>query len=94
MKKILSVIALAAIMGSSALAGELIGTIERLVTKDNGEIVVRMNEMNKIIASDNNAKKEMYATLLTAQSSAKTVKILYAEGIISAVTIYTVPPVL
>ena len=92
MKKLLSVLALSAIMSSVLSAADTTGLIERLVVQSTGQITVGIGGVNKIIEADTDAKKEMYATLLTAQTSGKTVQIKYAAGIISTVVIYTAAP--
>lgn len=88
MKKILSVVALSAIMATGVFAGEFTGKIDKVALQSSGNIVIRIvAKPQKTLLADNANKKELYAMALTAYTSQSNVKMSFADGKINALAI-------
>ena len=91
MKKILSVLALSAVMATGVFAGEVTGEINKVAIQSSGNIIVQIDTYAKTIESDNVNKKELYAMALTAYASHANVKMSYGDGKISGLAIIPAP---
>ena len=69
------------------------GVISKLVVLQSGDIEVTIGSTaGKKIRAANDNIKPMYAMLLTAQSTGKTVKITHDSGIVKTVALFTEAP--
>ncbi len=92
MKKILSVLALSAVMATGVFAGEVTGNIDKVALQSSGDIIIRIiGTPQKTLLSSNSNKKELYAMALTAYASHSNVKMSFADGKIEALAIVPAP---
>lgn len=91
MKKLLSVVALSAIMATGVFAGVVTGEINKVAIQSSGDIVVQIDTFPKVIENDNVNKKELYAMALTAYASHANVKMTYGDGKIEGLAIIPNP---
>ncbi len=93
MKKILSLLALSAVMATGVFAGDVTGKIDKIAYQSSGNIVIRIpGVQQKVLENSNANKKELYAMALTAYTSKATVKMTFSDGKVLSLIMEEVTP--